>query len=112
MAFAMPPPISPTGFGIWVKKSKLTAPSPWRATKKSRNPSGASASPTERIEKATTSRETRRRRHRPRGTGPGPLTASRRLRHGGRAPRDAALRGGAPDEEPRQHVDHDGDDEQ
>ena len=29
MAFAMPPPVSPTGLGIWIKKSRLRAEIPW-----------------------------------------------------------------------------------
>src|SRR5882672_3229812 len=113
MAFAMPPPGSPTGFGIWVKKSRFTAVSPCRATKNSRKPSGARASPTDSTQKATTSRETRRRLHCAPGIRPSPvLMASGRPRQGGAAPRGAALGGRAPDEKPRQHVDRDGHDEE
>ena len=33
MALAMPPPVSPTGFGIFVKKSRLSDEMPWLTTK-------------------------------------------------------------------------------
>ena len=32
IALAMPPPVSPTGFGIWVKKAQLREENPCRRT--------------------------------------------------------------------------------
>ena len=32
MAFAMPPPVSPTGLGICVKKDRLSDDTPWVTT--------------------------------------------------------------------------------
>src|SRR5712692_3950303 len=106
MAFAMPPPVSPTGFGMCVKKSQVRAGSPCLTTKKRMNPRGRSASRTERPLKPTTIPDTMRRRAALRVTGSP-------CRDGGGAgdPR-RTLGADAPDQEAREGVDDDRDQEQ
>ena len=53
MALAMPPPVSPTGFGIWVKKSTLSARTPSLTTKKKMKASGTSATAIDSPQKPT-----------------------------------------------------------
>ena len=53
MALAIPPPDSPTGFGIFVKKSQFSAWTPSLMTKNSTNASGTSAISTESAQKPT-----------------------------------------------------------
>src|SRR5207245_3758679 len=110
IALAIPPPGSPTGFGIWVKKAGRRAGSPWRTTKNRMSPSGTSARTTEAAQKTSTAREVaRRRRSSPvifmpscrRGDG-----GRGRRRHGHRRVREP------PQEEPGQRVDDDGDEEE
>ena len=52
MALAMPPPGSPTGSGMCVKKSRLSAWMPWLTTKNRMNASGTSASSTDSAQNA------------------------------------------------------------
>ena len=49
----MPPPLSPTGFGICVKKSIFSACTPCLITKKRMNDSGTSATSTDSPQNAT-----------------------------------------------------------
>src|SRR5260221_14390259 len=105
MALAMPPPASPTGFGMCVKNSRVSAGRPCLSTKNRMNPSGTSASATDRAQKATTAPErTRRRREVVIISG---CRGRRRARH----PLQAR-RADPPDENPRQGVDDDGHQEQ
>src|SRR5213593_4862796 len=106
MALAMPPPGSPTGFGIWVKNARLSAGSPCPITKNRMNPSGIRARATEAAQKQTTAPETALRRRRFQDT---PSTG----RDGDRTDRARRpLRPDAPDQQARQRVDRDRDEEQ
>src|SRR5437868_14929816 len=58
IALAMPPPGSPTGLGIWVKKPTFSDWMPWLTTKNSTNASGTRAMSTDRPQNATNSEET------------------------------------------------------
>ena len=44
--FSIPPPASPTGVGMWVKKARFSDWMPWLTTKNSTSASGTSASST------------------------------------------------------------------
>jgi len=63
MAFAIPPPASPTGCGILVKKSQLSACNPRDTTKNRMNASGVRATTTEAAHRPTAIRDVVRRRH-------------------------------------------------
>ena len=69
----MPPPGSPTGFGMCVKKSRLTARMPWLTTKNRMKASGTSAIRTDSAQKPTNADDSSlrtRRRHAAPGTTP------------------------------------------
>src|SRR5215510_13954995 len=57
IALAIPPPGSPTGRGLLVKKSTLSDWTPWLTTKNSTNASGTSARPTHSAQANTKSAE-------------------------------------------------------
>ena len=62
IAFAMPPPVSPTGVGMCVKKARLSDRMPWLTTKNRTNASGISASSTAPAQKPTNSDDSSLRR--------------------------------------------------
>src|SRR5205085_1944124 len=106
IAFAIPPPVSPTGFGIWVKKARSRAGTPRTNTKNSTMARGTSATRTAAAQSPLITFETslRMRYRRAKSSGGKGHPRCRRPQ--------AAAGGHAPDEQARDGVDGHGDHEQ